>query len=169
MAKHRLFTRRTKWERWGFLPEETKEFSHISGAGLNAPYVKELILRRRALYMNAKRWGWSYDRYYDYIRQDYEEKIGKVHSGKNRPWQYLRWYEEKIPDKEAYTSPWRRFQKKTVAKEHKAKPITRASQMKANIDVLRGYISRDPNSYMVRKWEREIAAYEKTLKELENS
>lgn len=159
------------WIRAGFLPSEAREFSHISRAGMGASYVKALLNSRRALQLNAIRWGWSKNRYADAVRQLYVDrgllKPDKIGRKRDNIWALLRQYEDRTPDKEKYDSPWRkRMQTKSEVKRTK-KIVSRKQQYKDTIEVLKGLIERaGPGEFRDRK-QKELDLYRAELKKLE--
>ena len=160
------------WIRAGFLPAEAREFSHISREGLlKASYVKRLLNSRRALQLNAIRYGWSKTKYADAVRQIYVDrgllKTDKIGRKRNNIWALLRQYEDQTPDKEKYDSPWRkRMHTKSEIKRTK-KTVSRKQQYKDTIQVLEGLISRmSPGEFRDRK-QKELDLYRAELKKLE--
>lgn len=97
---------------YGFLPAEARTLAHTSRRGLNAPYMKRFLNSRRALKLNADRYGWTDEQYRDAIKKQYGERgalkqdiLGRI---KIDVWKMVRFYEERAPIGEKYESPWRK-------------------------------------------------------------
>jgi hypothetical protein len=160
------------WIRAGFLPSEAREFSNISREGLlKAAYVKRLLNSRRALQLNAIRYGWSKTRYADAVRQIYVNrgllKPDSIGRKRDNIWALLRQYEDQTPDKEKYDSPWRRQMHTKSEVKRTKKVISRKQQYKDTIEVLKGIIERaSPGEFRDRK-QKELDLYRAELKKLE--
>jgi hypothetical protein len=94
-------TREQQLIRWGFLPFEAQELRIIKNP---PPYFKQLIMQRRSMRMNAKKYGWSEAEFSRRVKSVYEkERIAKRILGRKEtrysPWDLLRKYEDRYKDR----------------------------------------------------------------------
>lgn len=108
-------SRQTRFEYFrkaGFFINEARELSHISRTGMKAPYVVRMVASRRTLRQNADRYGWSDTRYRNEVKAIYIQagaiKYDVLGRSRINVWQMLRDYEDRVPEREAYESPWRK-------------------------------------------------------------
>lgn len=98
--------RKTILLKQGFLPFEAQELSIVKKI---PPYFKRIVLERRSLLMNAKKYHWSKEEYLRRVRSFYvREKIHPRGLLQKRlsVWDLLRKYEDKYKDKfPAYETP----------------------------------------------------------------
>lgn len=166
-------SRQTRFEyfrRAGFFPTEARELSHISRTGMSAPYVVRLVASRRTLLQNARRYGWSATRYHDEVRAIYESanafKYDALGRGYVDVWKLLREYEDRIPERERYESPWRKRLHVRSSTKKQQKYTTRKRYLQNWIDQLERTIERTPPGQKQEGHKRQLRNLREQLRRL---
>jgi hypothetical protein len=162
--------------RAGFLPSEAQQLSHASTKGIHAPYFIRMVNSRRALLLNAKRYGWTNEEYRNTIRKQYVDKGAIKHDTKGRTlidvWRMLRYYEDKtpIPAGEAYDSPWRKRIQKQMINKRATKKVTRKQMLEQWVKESDKFIKRAEERGNIKRatqLKEQKAAFERQLKRLD--
>lgn len=155
---------------YGFLPGEANQLSRTSLSGMHAPYFQRMINARRALFLNARRYGWNDEQYRDAIKRQYTDRgclkqdtLGRIRAD---VWQMLRWYEERTAKEAEYESPWRKRVQRRSSRKSTYKRITRSAMLDNWIAQLNRQIS-NPNISQSRK-DKLIAQRDNLQRQKEN-
>ena len=145
-----MATRISTWLKRGFLPEEAAEFSRISAAGTQAPYIQAMVRKRLSLNAARVRYHWSKRTYRLRIAQEYKNKgvspqaafPGLVSRKKqsNLIWDYFNAWKWIAPAPDEWTSPKRK--RKTTMPSKRSPQTTKRGMLKDKISRLNDQISR---------------------------
>ena len=150
---------------YGFLPSIARELSRTSKVGFGATYMKSLLATQRAIFLNAKRYGWSQNKYREYIKEMYarngwvkQDALGRIRLD---IWKYVRDMSERLPIESEYDSPWAKREHGKRAKKIAGTRATRKA-------VIQGWISELTVKIQRTSDQRRLDEYLRQRHNLEN-
>lgn len=131
---------------YGFFPAEARELAHTSKEGFGSMYMQRLLGSQRAIFLNAKRYGWSERKYREYIKELYirngwvkQDRLGHIRID---IWKRIRDLSESTPIENEYESPWAKRAGKKAGKKREGTRATRKALIEDWIRQLTDKISR---------------------------